>query len=117
MAFWQVHWFFSQLQAHATQLLERHDIKVQLVNAKDTSQICSECRRLRDPDFADKIGAKHSPANSKDFSCSHPIHSGLEEGMFRLDADLNAARNIALSPPLDSYQFNDFQDTPSPALV
>ncbi|MHA1490077.1 MAG: zinc ribbon domain-containing protein [Promethearchaeota archaeon] len=89
-------------------------MKVQLVNAKDTSQICSECRRLRVPDFADKIGANRSPANSKDFSCSHPIHSDLERGMFHLDADLNAARNIALSPPLDPFRTTS---VPSPALA
>ncbi|MHA1489044.1 MAG: zinc ribbon domain-containing protein, partial [Promethearchaeota archaeon] len=114
LAFWQVHWFFSQLQAHATQLLERHGIKVQLVDARDTSQICSECRRLKDPNFADKIGTVRSPSNSKLFTCSNLIY---HKKIFRIDADLNAARNIALSPPLDSYQSNNFQDTPSPALV
>ncbi|MHA1658882.1 MAG: zinc ribbon domain-containing protein [Promethearchaeota archaeon] len=117
LAFWQVHWFYSQLQAHATQLLERHGIEVQLVDARDTSQICSECRRLNVPNFAEKIGAHRSTQNSKKFSCSHPIHSDFERGKFHLDADLNAARNIALSPPLDSYQFNNFQDTLSTALV
>ena len=113
LAFWQVHWFFSQLQAHATQLFERHGIEVQLVDARDTSQICSECRRLR-VDYADKIDANRSAANSKDFPCSHPLHIGLKKEKFRLDADLNAARNIALSPPLVRSQTPSL---PTPAIA
>ena len=115
LAFWQVHWFFSQLQAHATQLLEKHGIEIQLVDAAYTSQICSECRRLKVPDFAtNRENATRSTANNKDFSCSHSIHRILEKGIFHLDADLNAARNIALSPPLDPFQTASL---PSPALV
>ena len=53
-------------------------------------------------------------ANSKDFTCSHPIHDGLKKEKFRLDADLNAARNIALSPPLIQSQTPSL---PTPAIA
>ncbi|MHA1489826.1 MAG: zinc ribbon domain-containing protein [Promethearchaeota archaeon] len=89
------------MQAHATQLLERYGIKVLLVDARDTSQICSECRRLNAANFALHEHAMRPPSNSKLFSCSHPIHRYLYKKLFRIDADLNAARNIAMSAPLN----------------
>ncbi len=117
LTFWQVHWFFSQLQAHATPLLERYGIKVQLVNVRHTSHICSECHRLKVQDFAERKHATRSTKNSKHFSCSNPRHAKRNGKKFRLDADLNAARNIALSPPIISFQVKDFRATPSPALA
>jgi len=84
----QVHWFYSQIQWHVAQMAARKKIEVVLVDARDTSKICFECRLFR-PNYSDKIGATRI---GKQFVCIHSSHARLQ-----LDADLNAARNIALS--------------------
>lgn len=73
----QVHWFFSQVQSYARCLVHRAGIDVELVNARYTSQTCSRCH-------------ERGHRKGKTFTCPH---CGL-----RLDADLNAARNIAVAP-------------------
>jgi len=91
LAWNQVLMFYSQLQSHVAQYARREGIKVALVDARDTSKICSKCRLTR-TDYKDKVGAVRS---GKQFACSHSSHARLQ-----LDADLNAARNIALSKPI-----------------
>jgi len=87
----QVLMFYSQIQNHVAQNMERKEIKVVLVDARDTSQICSECKILR-LDYANKVNATRM---GKQFVCIYPTHCRLQ-----LDSDLNAARNIALSEPI-----------------
>lgn len=91
LAWNQVHWFYSQVQWHIAQMAARKWIEVVFVDARDTSKICSECHLLR-PDYTDKVGATRK---GKQFICTHPLHARLQ-----LDADLNAARNIAISVPI-----------------
>jgi IS605 OrfB family transposase len=73
----QIHWFFSKVQSYATGLARLAGIDVELVNARYTSQDCSRCHKRGD-------------RKRKIFKCPH---CGLQ-----LDADLNAARNIAVAP-------------------
>jgi len=88
LAWNQVLMFFSQVQSHVAQYARREGIKVALVDARDTSKICSKCRLTR-ADHKDKEGATR---RGKQFVCTHSSHA-----RFQLDADLNAARNITLS--------------------
>jgi len=74
MAFWQTHWFYSQVQEAIKFQCQLNGIRFQKVPARDTSQRCSRCG-----EFGLRSG--------KQFSCPH---CGL-----KLDSDLNAARNIA----------------------
>jgi len=77
LATWQVHWFYAQVQDHLAEMASRGGIHVEWVNPQHTSTQCSRCgtRGTRD---------------GKEFTCPH---CGL-----RLDADLNAARNILVAP-------------------
>ena len=93
LAWNQVLMFHSQVQSHAAQYAAREGIKVVLVDAKDTSKICSKCRQTR-TDYQDKEGAQRI---GKRFVCTHHSHHPLQ-----FDADLNAARNIALSDPIET---------------
>ena len=73
MAFWQIHWFFSQVQDAIKLQCKLEGIKFQKVPARKTSQRCSRCGKLGN-------------RKGKYFSCTE---CGL-----RLDSDLNASRNI-----------------------
>ena len=73
MAFWQTHWFFSQIQDAIKLQCKSHGIKFQKVPAGYTSQRCSRCGEL-------------GTRKGKHFYCTE---CGL-----RLDSDLNASRNI-----------------------
>ena len=73
MAFWQTHWFYSQVQNAVKLQCDLNSIRFQKVPAKYTSQTCSSCQ---------KLGSR----TGKQFSCPH---CGL-----KLDSDLNASRNV-----------------------
>jgi transposase len=73
MTFWQTHWFYSQVQNAVKLQCDLNSLRFQKVPARYTSQSCSSCG---------KLGSRAS----KQFSCPH---CG-----FKLDSDLNAARNI-----------------------
>lgn len=77
MAFWQTHWFYSQVQNAVKLQCDLNSIRFQKVPARYTSQRCSCCG---------KLGSR----TSKRFSCSR---CGL-----KLDSDLNASRNVAKYP-------------------
>ena len=77
LATWQVHWFFAQVQDHLAEMASRVGIHVEWVNPRHTSTRCSRC-------------GKRGTRTGKVFTCPH---CGL-----RLDADLNAARNIVVAP-------------------
>ncbi len=85
MAFWQTHWFYSQVQNAVKFQCDLNSIRFQRVPAGLTSQKCSHCGEL---------GSR----TSKQFSCPH---CGL-----KLDSDLNAARNIAKYQNNNTYYIN-----------
>jgi len=74
MAFWQAHWFYSQVQNAVKLQCDLNSIRFQKVPARYTSRRCSRCGEL---------GSR----TGKRFSCSC---CGL-----KLDSDLNASRNVA----------------------
>jgi len=74
MAFWQTHWFYSQVQDAVKLQCDLQSISFQKVPARNTSRRCSRCGEL---------GSRAG----KRFSCSS---CGL-----KLDSDLNASRNVA----------------------
>lgn len=74
LAFWQAHWFYSQVQSAIKLQCSLHGIRFARVPAEYTSQTCSRC-------------GKHGSRAGKAFTCAE---CGL-----RLDSDLNASRNIA----------------------
>jgi hypothetical protein len=76
---WQVHWFFSQVQARTTLLARLEGIAVELVDARGTSKRCSACN-------TNGIRA------GKTFSCTN---DGCKKVV---DSDLNAARNVRIAP-------------------
>ena len=78
MAFWQTHWFFSQVQDAIKLQCQLNGIKFQKVPARGTSQRCSRCGKLGDRE-------------GKVFHCNN---CGLT-----LDSDLNAARNVVIYEP------------------
>ena len=73
MAFWQTHWFYSQVQNAVKLQCDLNSIRFQKVPARYTSRRCSRCGEL---------GSR----TGKRFSCSR---CGL-----KLDSDLNASRNV-----------------------
>ena len=76
LAFWQTHWFYSQIQQAVQLQCHLHNISFKTVDAKYTSQKCSYCGHM-----GQRVG--------KSFFCP--------DCRIHLDSDLNAARNIALS--------------------
>ena len=91
IAFWQTHWFHSQVQSMVAQGAARHGIRSVVVDAFMTSQRCAVCGRR---------GIRRA-TSTKLFHCLHCRST--------VDADLNAARNIVqgaivyvLSPSLPS---------------
>jgi IS605 OrfB family transposase len=79
LATWQVHWFFSRIQAVVASIATRKGMFVELVNPRNTSKTCSECHVLGNRD-------------GKTFHCTN------HRCGFTLDSDLNAARNILVAP-------------------
>ena len=77
IAFWQVHWFHSQVQSMTAQNAIRCKIHAVTVDAFMSSQTCAHCH---------KKGTRLT-TNTKLFYCPHCKTT--------IDADLNAARNIA----------------------
>jgi len=79
LATWQVHWFYSQVQAHVASMARRKGMFVELVNPRNTSRKCSRC-------------GKPGERKGKTFHCTNPACN------ITLDSDLNAARNIHVAP-------------------
>ncbi|MHA1716505.1 MAG: zinc ribbon domain-containing protein [Promethearchaeota archaeon] len=76
IAFWQVHWFHSQVLSMTAQNAIRCGIRAVMVDAFMSSQTCASCHEKGD----------RLKSNTKLFYCPHCKTT--------LDADLNAARNI-----------------------
>jgi len=80
----QVHWFHGQIQQRIKDLAKRAGLRVELVNARDTSKTCSKC-------------GERGTRDDKRFTHQEcPQHGGK---LVQLDADLNAARNIVRALP------------------
>ena len=112
LAFWQTHWLFGQIQDAVKLQAYLHDISFKRVNAAYTSQRCPECGLIEYRDakgvlvyLKDGLTRKEQEKKNlfrtksrsgKRFTCQNAL---LHEtrSVFRLDADLIAARNIALS--------------------
>jgi transposase len=83
LAFWQTHWFFSQVQEAVKLQAFLHRIRFKRVNAAYTSKTCSEC-------------GERGRVSGKLFTCDNTkSHRGGR--VIELQSDLNAARNIALA--------------------
>ncbi len=112
LAFWQTHWLFGQIQEAVKLQAYLHHVNFERVNAAYTSQRCSECGLIEYKDvngayvyLKDDLSQKeqkergfsrtHSRAG-KQFTC-HNVSLHRNQSLFRLDADLSAARNIALA--------------------
>lgn len=81
LARWQIMWFFRQVQEHVKNRQTIEGYSFLTVRAKGTSQRCSRC-------------GKKGKRKGKSFRC------GNHTVPYRLDADLNAARNIARAPAI-----------------
>jgi transposase len=77
LASWQLRWFHSRIQQHATLLARVAGIAVEKVNARFTSKRCSYC-------------GEKGKRDGKSFTCKACGRS--------IDSDLNAARNVAIAP-------------------
>ncbi len=90
IGFWQIHWFFSQIIRAVEIQAKILGIKLQLVNARNTSKKCVFDSSLKPT----------AVRSGKMFTCSHMCH---ENGKYQVDADLNAARNIVMSKPRNKF--------------
>lgn len=75
---WQVHWFFSQVQELLTNMALMHGIHVELVNPRNSSKTCWKCG-----EFGVRSG--------KTFICR-----SKKCVRYKIDSDLNAARNLII---------------------
>jgi IS605 OrfB family transposase len=92
LGFWQVHWFYSKVIEAVKVRAQLLGIEVKLVKAAGTSK---ECPFHGSREDASRTG--------KFFKCSHPKCSHGQNG-YKVDADLNAARNILMRGN-DNQQF------------
>ena len=110
IAYHQIHWFHSKIIQHVVQAAKRVGIKVGVVNARWSSQICSHCAKGNDlalnitmqsnkGHLRDYFGSR----TGKQFRCKQLQNKdGTSHHKFGLDADLNAARNVCMRPLIRS---------------
>ncbi len=107
IAYHQIHWFHSKIIQHVVQAASRIRIKVGVVNARWSSQICSHCAtgndialnitmRTNKTHLHDCFGTRAG----KQFRCKH--NDDVSHHKFELDSDLNAARNVSMRPLIRS---------------
>ncbi len=110
IAYNQIHWFHSKIIQHVVQATKRVGIKVGVVNARWSSQICSHCAKgnniaLNITMQSDK-NTLHDYFGSragKQFRCKQMQYkNGVSLHKFELDSDLNAARNVCMRPLIRS---------------
>ncbi len=111
IAYHQIHWFHSKIIQHVGQAAKRVGIKVGVVNARWSSQICSHCAIGNDialnitmqsnkNHLHDYFGSR----TGKQFRCKQTLYKdGTSHHKFELDADLNAARNVSIRPLIRSF--------------
>jgi IS605 OrfB family transposase len=83
LSFWQVHWFFSQVQQAVEFQANLKGIAFRRVRADYTSQDCWECHA-------------RGTREGRSFTCSNAKHHKSGK-LVQIHSDLNAARVIALS--------------------
>jgi len=110
IAYHQIHWFHSKIIQHVGQAAKRVGIKVGVVNARWSSQICSHCAKginialnitmqSNKNHLSDYFGSR----TGKQFRCKQMRYKdGTSQHKFELDADLNAARNVGMRPLIRS---------------
>ncbi|MHA2496618.1 MAG: zinc ribbon domain-containing protein, partial [Candidatus Hodarchaeales archaeon] len=82
----QILFFHSQIQNRLAHLLREHELGVWRVNPRETSQRCAYCGHK---------GRRYKAS----FTCTSPTHRTPKGNRYTSNADLNAARNIAVRPP------------------
>ncbi len=110
IAYHQIHWFHSKIIQHVVQVAKRVGIKVGVVNARWSSQICSHCAKGND--LALNITMQSNKGHLRDYFGSRigkqfrckllQNKDGTSHLKFGLDADLNAARNVCMRPLIRS---------------
>ena len=90
-------WTYYQLQQFIEQKAEKCGIKVEYVNPRNTSQRCSKCG------FISKENRPKGKKGASYFCCVKCGHS--------IDADFNAALNIARSEPIKNKEKRIFDDS------
>ena len=90
-------WTYYQLQQFIEQKAEKCGIKVEYVNPRNTSQRCSKCG------FISKENRPKGKKGASYFRCVKCVHS--------IDADFNAALNIARSEPIKNKEKRIFDDS------
>ena len=91
----QILFFHRQLQQQLGHALKEHNIGLWRVNPSHSSQTCALCGYY----------AKYQ-RNGKVFHCKRLEHRTANSKVYKCNADLNAARNIALWPPLTINAIN-----------
>jgi transposase len=91
LSFWQMHWLFSQIQEAIAFQAYLHNIDFERVNTSYSSQRCSKCGRVTYLDF--NGNKQRTIRDGKRFVCQNVLEH-TNGRIFRLDADLNAARII-----------------------
>lgn len=86
-------WSFYKLQQYITYKAEKYGIEVRKINPSFTSQVCSFCGHWEEGQRKDQATFKCKNPNCK----SHKLHT--------VNADYNAARNIAMSTMFTSEKF------------
>jgi len=86
LSFYQVHWLHSQIQRALQENSKLHHVTFNRINAKNTSQKCSKCGNMGERPAIDRN------TNQKTYKLFYCPDCNLT-----LDADLNAARNIAFA--------------------
>ncbi|MFW9996183.1 MAG: zinc ribbon domain-containing protein [Candidatus Odinarchaeota archaeon] len=84
--------FHSQIQKKTAHLLREHGVGVWRVDPRNSSQTCNYCGHH-----------VKGQRQGKTFTCRSTTHRTPTGSVYTCNADLNAARNIALFRPLDEY--------------
>ncbi len=106
IAYHQIHWFHSKIIQHVGQAAKRVGIKVGVVNARWSSQICSHCAKGNNValNITMQSNKNHlhdyfGTRTGKQFRCKQMLYKdGTSHHKFEIDADLNAARNVSMRP-------------------
>ncbi len=103
IAYHQIHWFHSKIIQHVVQAAKRIGIKVGVVNARWSSQICSHCAKSNGVALNITMRSNKNHLHEyfgtrvgKQFRCKH--NDDVLHHKFELDSDLNAARNVSMRP-------------------
>ncbi|MFX0066303.1 MAG: zinc ribbon domain-containing protein [Candidatus Hermodarchaeota archaeon] len=91
----QILFFHSKTQQALIHLLKPHQLGVWRVNPSYTSKTCAKCGYRPKSNHKLKLSRQ-----GKQFFCQNDQHTSLKGKRYSCNADLNAARNLALFTPL-----------------